>query len=146
MGQQEVQTWNCPHSLFAAGNGDASDHVLLLCAFLLGFGLDALVCVGLAHPSEGEGMEVGKGLGRDKERRMWRKREETGHMVRCILSSFRERYFLPRQGRRDDERILLVTVQISECCDPFLVGTKPPVPTIVVATVKVTTVAMVSLS
>lgn len=75
-------SWNSPHAFLAAGRGDASDHALLLCSLLLGFGLDAFVCIGLVHPSEADGTEeelirhrgadVGGGPGQA---------DETGHMV-----------------------------------------------------------------
>lgn len=82
VGEQTVQSWNSPHAFLAAGRGDASDHALLLCSLLLGFGLDTFVCIGLVHPSEADGTEpkfvrhggadVGGGPGQS---------DETGHMV-----------------------------------------------------------------
>lgn len=77
-----MQSWNSPHAFLAAGRGNASDHALLLCSLLLGFGLDAFVCIGLVHPSEADGTEpefvrhggadVGGGPGQS---------DEMGHMV-----------------------------------------------------------------
>jgi centrosomal protein CEP76 len=56
-GGQKVEIWHSIHSflarvsfvsslIFLKGCGDCEDHSLLLCCLLLGFGLDAYVCVG----------------------------------------------------------------------------------------------------
>lgn len=91
MGEQPPatqRTWNSPHAFLAAGTGDASDHALLLCSLLLGFGLDALVCCGLVHPSDddnGDDYASGAGPGGVGVRGGefdGNRREETGHMVR----------------------------------------------------------------
>nr|XP_039267473.1 centrosomal protein of 76 kDa-like [Styela clava]XP_039267474.1 centrosomal protein of 76 kDa-like [Styela clava] len=41
-----VEQWRSSHAFFALGKGDHEDHSNLLCSLLLGFGLDAYVCVG----------------------------------------------------------------------------------------------------
>lgn len=86
VGEQRVQSWNSPHAFLAAGRGDASDHALLLCSLLLGFGLDAFVCVGHVHRSDAEGGErelMGHGGGyAGREPGL---REEIGHMVRICV-------------------------------------------------------------
>lgn len=56
VGDQRLQTWNSPHAFLAERRGDGSDHALLLCSLLLGFGLDAFVCVGHVF-AEGEGQD-----------------------------------------------------------------------------------------
>ncbi|CAM9711049.1 unnamed protein product, partial [Ectocarpus sp. 8 AP-2014] len=98
VGEQPPATqraWNSPHACLAAGTGDASDHALLLCSLLLGFGLDALVCCGLVHPSDddnGEGDASGaepRGVsvrGGDSDAI---RGEETGHMWVCTFSGSR---------------------------------------------------------
>ncbi|CAM9489919.1 unnamed protein product [Ectocarpus sp. 4 AP-2014] len=98
VGEQPPATqraWNSPHAFLAAGTGDASDHALLLCSLLLGFGLDALVCCGLVHPSDddnGEGDASGAEpggvglLGGDSD---GNRGEETGHMWVCTFSGNR---------------------------------------------------------
>ena len=90
VGEQTAQSWNSPHAFLAAGRGDASDHALLLCSLLLGFGLDAFVCIGLVHPSGADGTEaefvkhggadIGGGPG---------EADETGHMVSAGFTSGR---------------------------------------------------------
>lgn len=88
VGDQRVQAWNSPHAFLATGRGDGSDHALLLCSLLLGFGLDAFVCVGRVHNSGSEETAVGgngaaSGFGGEEDGRSHRGRgEETGHMVR----------------------------------------------------------------
>lgn len=75
VGDQRLQSWNSSHAFLSAGRGDCADHVLLLCSLLLGFGLDAFVCVGqVVNTSEDDdgGRDHGGG-GRQRE---------TSHMVR----------------------------------------------------------------
>ena len=85
VGQQRTQSWTSPHAFLAAGRGDASDHALLLCSFLLGFDLDAFVCVGQVHSFDNAEREKGvparQGLGTDCHRDEAKREEETGHMV-----------------------------------------------------------------
>ncbi|CAM9179575.1 unnamed protein product, partial [Laminaria digitata] len=113
VGELSVQSWNSPHAFLAAGRGDASDHALLLCSLLLGFGLDAFVCIGQVHPSEADGLEaefvrhggadVGGGPGQA---------EETGHMWVCTFS-----------GRREDKKAFFwetLTGQRFSMLDPRL--------------------------
>lgn len=38
--------WTSMHSFIVRGKGDVEDHAVLLCTFLLGFGLNAYVCIG----------------------------------------------------------------------------------------------------
>lgn len=45
-GGAAAETWNSQHAFLCQLCGDAQDHALLLCSLLLGFGLDAYVCVG----------------------------------------------------------------------------------------------------
>ena len=45
------EVWHSMHTFLARGAGDCEDHAVLLCSFLLGFGLDAYVCLG----ASGEG-------------------------------------------------------------------------------------------
>lgn len=85
VGDQHVQAWNSPHAFLATGRGDSSDHTLLLCSLLLGFGLDALVCVGRVHNSGSEETEEDDGAsayGEEGGRLQRGRDEETGHMVR----------------------------------------------------------------
>ncbi|CAM9227937.1 unnamed protein product, partial [Ectocarpus sp. 8 AP-2014] len=98
VGEQPPATqraWNSPHAFLAAGTGDASDHALLLCSLLLGFGLDALVCCGLVHPSDddnGEGDASGAepgGVGVPGGDSDAIRGEETGHMWVCTFSGSR---------------------------------------------------------
>lgn len=81
--QRAQQVWNSPHAFLAAGRGDTSDHALLLCSLLLGYGLDAFVCCGLAHPNNDDDNTPGAGGedGGGGERRRAGRGEETGHMV-----------------------------------------------------------------
>lgn len=44
--QSPLTTWRYPHSFLAESRGEVQDHATLLCSLLLGFGLDAYVCVG----------------------------------------------------------------------------------------------------
>lgn len=86
VGEQRALTWNSPHAFLATGTGDVSDHALLLCSLLLGFGLDAFVCCGLARPdasSSSSGVQaVGRGLNGHQGEDSTERGEETGHMVR----------------------------------------------------------------
>lgn len=85
IGEQRAQSWTSPHAFLSAGRGDASDHALLLCSFLLGFGLDAFVCVGQVHSFDNAEREKGvparQGLGAGIHRDEAKREEETGHMV-----------------------------------------------------------------
>lgn len=40
------ETWTNMHTFLTRGSGDQEDHAVLLCNLLLGFGLDAHVCIG----------------------------------------------------------------------------------------------------
>lgn len=51
--------WNTCHTFLSLGKGDLENHVLLLCSLLLGFGLDAYVCVGTVCSGGGGGVEWG---------------------------------------------------------------------------------------
>ena len=46
IGGERSGIWATPHTFLSLGKGDIENHVLLLCSLLLGFGLDAYVCVG----------------------------------------------------------------------------------------------------
>ncbi|CAM9186609.1 unnamed protein product, partial [Choristocarpus tenellus] len=48
VGQQRTEVWNTPHAFLASGGGECADHAILLCSLLLGFGLNAYVCIGEA--------------------------------------------------------------------------------------------------
>jgi len=50
-GGMRTEVWHNMHTLLVRGAGDSEDHAVLLCGLLLGFCLDAYVCVG----SSGEG-------------------------------------------------------------------------------------------
>ncbi|CAM9826813.1 unnamed protein product [Chrysoparadoxa australica] len=54
VGGERVSVWHSPHSFLSKGSGDCEDHTLLLCSLLLGFGLDALVCIGRALDEDSE--------------------------------------------------------------------------------------------
>ncbi|XP_071957356.1 centrosomal protein of 76 kDa-like [Antedon mediterranea] len=45
-GGSQQELWCNLHTFFCKNKGDCEDHVVLLCSLLLGFGLDAYVCVG----------------------------------------------------------------------------------------------------
>lgn len=85
VGEQRAQSWNSPHAFLAAGRGDASDHALLLCSFLLGFGLDAFVCVGQVYSFDNaereKGVSARQGSGNGCHGDEAKRGEETGHMV-----------------------------------------------------------------
>lgn len=88
VGEQRAQTWNSPHTFLAAGRGDVSDHALLLCSLLLGFGLDAFLCCGWAHPDgssssySSEDQAAERGFNGHQGVDSTGPGEETGHMVR----------------------------------------------------------------
>lgn len=44
--QNAMHTWRNFHSFLAEGSGEVQDHAALLCSLLLGFGLDAYICLG----------------------------------------------------------------------------------------------------
>lgn len=48
VGGKRTEIWHTPHTIITRRCGDLEDHVLLLCSLLLGFGLDAYVCIGTA--------------------------------------------------------------------------------------------------
>ncbi|CAM9323973.1 unnamed protein product, partial [Ectocarpus sp. 12 AP-2014] len=110
VGEQPPATqraWNSPHAFLAAGTGDASDHALLLCSLLLGFGLDALVCCGLVHPSDEDNGEddasaAEPGGVADKKAVFWE--SLTGQ--RFAMSAPRPR---PSRGRRTTPGKMAVT-------------------------------------
>lgn len=43
---ERAEVWHSFHTFIAQGFGDVEDHSTLLCSLLLGFGLDAYICVG----------------------------------------------------------------------------------------------------
>ncbi|CAM9697417.1 unnamed protein product [Pylaiella littoralis] len=89
VGEPRAQAWNSPHAFLSAGRGDVSDHALLLCSLLLGFGLDAFVCCGLARPndtSEAEQPEEGRQLHEHGGEEFPVRGEHTGHMWVCTFS------------------------------------------------------------
>ncbi len=45
-GSGRMEVWNHFHTFLSLRRGDCEDHAILLCSLLLGFGLDAYVCVG----------------------------------------------------------------------------------------------------
>ncbi|BFZ19803.1 hypothetical protein BsWGS_22842 [Bradybaena similaris] len=45
-GGDKVEQWTSAHAFLCRNRGDCEDHTVLLCSLLLGFGLDAYVCVG----------------------------------------------------------------------------------------------------
>jgi centrosomal protein CEP76 len=45
-GSSVADVWRTTHSTLATRGGETEEHALLLCSLLLGFGLDAFVCVG----------------------------------------------------------------------------------------------------
>ncbi|XP_041454827.1 centrosomal protein of 76 kDa-like [Lytechinus variegatus] len=45
-GGQSREMWSSVHAFLSKNKGDCEDHAVLLCNFLLGFGLNAFVCVG----------------------------------------------------------------------------------------------------
>ena len=45
-GGESMEIWHTSHAFLAKGSGDAADHSILLCCLLLGFGMDAYICVG----------------------------------------------------------------------------------------------------
>ena len=57
---RRVDSWQSWHSFLSKGRGDVEDHATLLCSLLLGFGLDAYVCIGRARDDAGEGGEGGE--------------------------------------------------------------------------------------
>lgn len=52
-GQGRMEVWNHFHTFLSLGSGDCEDHAILLCSLLLGFGLDAYVCVGTVREPSG---------------------------------------------------------------------------------------------
>lgn len=44
--KERIEVWHSMQAFLTRGCGDAEDHAVLLCNLLLGFGLDAYVCVG----------------------------------------------------------------------------------------------------
>lgn len=88
MGDQRSQSWNSPHAFLSAGRGDCADHALLLCSLLLGFGLDALVCVGKVVSTSEDDYEEGGGGddgSRDYDHGGGGRQRETSHMVRTCM-------------------------------------------------------------
>ncbi|RUS90786.1 hypothetical protein EGW08_001405 [Elysia chlorotica] len=45
-GGDKVEQWTNAHAFLCRNRGDCEDHAVLLCSLLLGFGLDAYICVG----------------------------------------------------------------------------------------------------
>jgi centrosomal protein CEP76 len=48
-----MEVWNHFHTFLSLGSGDCEDHAILLCSLLIGFGLDAYVCVGTVREPSG---------------------------------------------------------------------------------------------
>ena len=48
-GGKILDIWHSIHAFIAKGSGDSSDHSILLCSLLLGFGIDAYVCIGTTN-------------------------------------------------------------------------------------------------
>jgi len=46
VGGGKAEMWSSLHAFLCKGKGDCEDHAVLLCSLLLGFGLNAYVCVG----------------------------------------------------------------------------------------------------
>jgi centrosomal protein CEP76 len=46
IGKERVEVWHSVQSFLSRGCGDSEDHAVLLCNLLLGFGLEAYVCIG----------------------------------------------------------------------------------------------------
>ncbi|XP_027038714.1 centrosomal protein of 76 kDa-like [Pocillopora damicornis] len=46
VGGGRAEMWSSLHAFLCKGKGDCEDHAVLLCSLLLGFGLNAFVCVG----------------------------------------------------------------------------------------------------
>ena len=53
-GSSVSDVWHTVHSVLATRSGETEEHALLLCSLLLGFGLDAYVCIG----TDGRGPHV----------------------------------------------------------------------------------------
>jgi centrosomal protein CEP76 len=53
-GSSAADVWRTTHATLAARRGETEEHALLLCSLLLGFGLDAYVCIG----TDGRGPHV----------------------------------------------------------------------------------------
>lgn len=45
-GKDKIEVWHSMQAFLARGCGDSEDHAVLLCNLLLGFGLEAYVCIG----------------------------------------------------------------------------------------------------
>lgn len=54
-GAGRMEVWNQFHTFLSLRRGDCEDHAILLCSLLLGFGLDAYVCVGTVQDQGGSG-------------------------------------------------------------------------------------------
>ena len=54
VGGGREETWNSLHTFLALGKSDCENHAILLTSLLLGFGLNAYMCVGTADNGEGE--------------------------------------------------------------------------------------------
>jgi len=54
VGGGRMEVWHSPHSFLSKGRGDCEDHALLLCSLLLGFGLQAYVCIGTVQEEDDE--------------------------------------------------------------------------------------------
>ena len=59
-GAGRMEVWNHFHTFLSLGRGDCEDHAILLCSLLLGFGLDAYVCVGTVREPNGDVRDHGK--------------------------------------------------------------------------------------
>ncbi len=52
VGGGRMEIWYCIHSILCKRHGDVEDHATLLCSLLLGFGLNAYVCIGTVKDRE----------------------------------------------------------------------------------------------
>ncbi|GBG32242.1 Centrosomal protein of 76 kDa [Hondaea fermentalgiana] len=54
VGGSRLEVWHVAHTFLSKGRGDCEDHAVLLCNLLLGFGLNAFVCMGTVQDSPEE--------------------------------------------------------------------------------------------
>ncbi|CAM9323623.1 unnamed protein product [Discosporangium mesarthrocarpum] len=87
VGQQCSEVWKSHHAFLASGAGGCTDHALLLCSLLLGFGLNAYVCVGeaIGGAATRAGL-AGRGLGAGE--RHFMKEEDMGRRTWVWVCTF----------------------------------------------------------
>lgn len=66
-GAGRMEVWNHFHTFLSLGRGDCEDHAILLCSLLLGFGLDAYVCVGTVREPNGDVRDHGKSFKKNQK-------------------------------------------------------------------------------